>query len=427
MSRIVLMIALVIAGSQIFALPFDTGRYFRSTLLDVFGFTNTQMGDLFAVYGVLAMIAYFPGGALADRYSARSLMTVSLIATGLGGLYMATIPGAVGMGVLYGYWGATTIFLFWGALIKATRDWGGDQAQGAAFGILEGGRGLGVALLGVLAVMIFDHFMPENISGATPEQREQSFRMIIYYYTAVTFLSAVLVWFAVPADRKGSEVEFSPLHGMMAVVKRPIIWASAGIIICSYCGFKGLDNYQLYAVVVLGMDEVAASQLFAWGMYMRPVAAVLAGIVADRFDTTRSLGVIFGVLCVSYGVWSLSEPEGTGITIIYANFFLSFGAVFALRGIYFALLEENATPKHLTGAAVGMISLLGFTPEIFFAPIGGRILDADPGLAGFQNYFFFLSVCAAAGILLVLTVVWLRRDGAEKLWQDIAEPKHKTV
>ena len=109
-------------------------------MLEVFGFSNTQLGDLFAVYGITAMLCYFPGGAVADRYSARTLLATSLIATGLGGLYMATIPGAMGMAVLYGFWGVTTIFLFWGALIRATREWGGGTEEGMAFGLLEGGR-----------------------------------------------------------------------------------------------------------------------------------------------------------------------------------------------------------------------------------------------------------------------------------------------
>jgi len=63
-------------------------------MLDVFGFTNTQLGDIFAVYGLTAMLSYFPGGALADRFSARFLLTASLFATAAGGLYMAMIPGA---------------------------------------------------------------------------------------------------------------------------------------------------------------------------------------------------------------------------------------------------------------------------------------------------------------------------------------------
>ena len=417
------MVALVVAGSQVFALPFDTGRYFRSALLDVFGFTNTQMGDMFSAYGVMAMIAYFPGGALADRYSAKALMAVSLAATGLGGFYMATIPGRVGMTLLFAYWGATTIFLFWGALIKATRDWGGDQSQGKAFGILEGGRGIVTAVIGMGAAWVFGYYLPDEIEAITAEHRVQSIRMIVYYYTFVTFLAAALVWFGFPDDRKVGSVERSPLDGMKDVVGKPIVWATAGIIVCAYCGFRGLDNYQLYAVQVLGLSDEDAADLFAWSMWIRPFAALAAGVIADRFDSTRSLGVAFGILCFSFGVWSITVPDGAGINIIYANFFLSMGAVFALRGVYFALLEENATPKHLTGAAVGLISLLGFTPEVFFAPIGGRILDANPGVVGFQNYFLFLSFCSAAGIVLVLTVIWLRRDGAASLWQDGTPPK----
>ena len=80
-------------------------------MLEAFGLSNTQLGDVFAAYGVMAMIAYFPGGALADRFSARSLLTVSMIATAAGGLYMATYPGPIGMAILFAYWGVTTILL----------------------------------------------------------------------------------------------------------------------------------------------------------------------------------------------------------------------------------------------------------------------------------------------------------------------------
>ena len=89
---------------MVFGLPFNIERFFRPTMLDVFGFTNTQLGDLFVIYGIAAMLSYFPGGALADRFPARNLLTASLFATSAGGLYMATIPGPVGMGVLYGFW-----------------------------------------------------------------------------------------------------------------------------------------------------------------------------------------------------------------------------------------------------------------------------------------------------------------------------------
>jgi uncharacterized membrane protein len=115
----------------------------------------------------------------------------------------------------------------------------------------------------------------------------------------------------------------------------------------------------------------------------------------------------------------MAVPVGAGTTIIYLNFFLTFVAVYALRGIYFALLEENRTPKYLTGAAIGMVSFVGYTPDIFFAPIAGRILDANPGLVGHQNYLMFLAAISIVGVIAVLWLVWLRRHGGEQLWSNL--------
>jgi hypothetical protein len=58
MPRFAFMLALILAGELIFGLPFHTARFFRPTYLEAFGFSNTQLGDIFAVYGVTAMLAY---------------------------------------------------------------------------------------------------------------------------------------------------------------------------------------------------------------------------------------------------------------------------------------------------------------------------------------------------------------------------------
>ena len=270
MHRYVTMLALIIAGEIVFGLPFHTARFFRPTLLEVFGFTNTQLGDLFAIYGVTAMISYFPGGALADRFPARSLLTASLFATGAGGLFMAAIPPAMPMGLLYGFWGITTIFLFWGALIRATREWGGESTQGLAFGVLEGGRGLVAALIASLALAVFASIMPENVNLASDEVRRNGMRSIILVYTAAAFIAGVLTWFTVPVPAAQVAMNRHPLRGMAIVLKRPVIWAHAAVIVCAYCGYKGLDNYSLYAVQVLGMDEVRGAALSTWGGSDKP-------------------------------------------------------------------------------------------------------------------------------------------------------------
>jgi nitrate/nitrite transporter NarK len=410
------MVTLVFAGEIIFGLPFHTARFFRPTLLETFGFTNTQLGDVFAVYGVMAMLAYFPGGALADRFSARSLLTVSLVATGAGGFYMATYPGTWGMAALYGYWGITTILLFWAALIRATREWGGTTSQGRAFGILEGGRGVAAAIFATLGVAVLASYLPDNVTIATDEERRGAFRAVILLYSGGAFATAILTWFLVPPARRVGDSSQSLFHGAAVVATRPLVWAQAAVIICAYCGYKGLDNYSLYAVQVLGMDEVQAAQLSAYGAYIRPLAAVVAGIVADRWSASKTIGICFAVLLFTYALLSIALPVGSGITLIYANIFVSFFAVFALRGVYFALLEENKTPVFLTGAVAGMVSFVGYTPEIFFSPITGRILDATPGVGGHQNYFLFLAGVAALGIVVVAWLLRLQRSNAQSKW-----------
>ena len=416
MPRVVLIVSLIIAGEMVFGLPFHTARYFRPTMLDAFGLTNTQLGDLFAVYGFTAILAYFPGGALADRYSARFLLSASLFATAAGGLYMATIPGVPQMAALYGYWGFTTIFLFWGALIRATRDWGGNNAQGKAFGILEGGRGLTAAIVSSLGVMILAAQMPENVELASDEERRAAFSSVILMYSAIAAIAGVLTAIVIPSPNRPEHSRPNPLAGMSLVVRRPIVWAQAAVVVCAYCGYKGSDNYSLYAVQVLGMNEVEGARFATWGAYIRPFAAVAAGLIADRFDAARSIGVVFVVLLLAYAPLSWLIPETSGANMIYASIFISFFGIFAIRGIYFALLEENKTPTHVTGAAVGLMSVIGFTPDFFFGPISGRILDASPGVGGHHNYFLFLAAIMFAGSMAIAWLLWLRRQGVQKLW-----------
>ena len=419
LSRFMLMLTLIFAGEIVFLLPFHTTRFFRPTMLEAFELTNTQLGDFFAVYGIMAMIAYFPGGALADRFSARGLLTASLITTSAGGLYMATFPGSVGLALLFGYWGITTILLFWAALIRATREWGGHDEQGMAFGILEGGRGLVAALLASLGVVLLASFMPDNLDQLNNDERQDAFRWVIFFYSGVTLATAALTWLFIPAVKHIGDSTIALFRNAIAVLGRPLVWAQAGVIICAYCGYKGFDNYSLYAVQVLGMNEVDGARITAYATYVRPVAAVVAGLIADRWAAGKTVGACFVMLVVSYTALAVSMPVGAGLYIIYGNLLVSVFAVFMLRGVYFALLEENRVPPYLTGAVAGTVSFIGYTPEIFFGPITGRILDANPGPVGHQNYFLFLAVVATAGLVVVGWLLWLQRNQTATHWPGI--------
>ncbi|MBJ88311.1 MAG: MFS transporter [Woeseia sp.] len=413
MARILRITALILAGEMIYGLPFHTQRFFRPTMLEAFDITNTQLGDMFAAYGLAAMFSYFLGGPFADRYSARSLIAVSLILTSLGGLYMATYPGVWQMTALYAFWGISTSLLFWAALIKATRDWGGTNSQGIAFGILDGGRGLAAAVFAAFSVGILILYIP-NADLVTDAERKAGLRSIVLFYSLIGLLCSVIVWFLVPHEKTALSEKRSLFTGIPQVIRKPLIWAQAAVIICAYCGYKGLDNYSLYAVQVLNMNEIDAAKLSTYGAYVRPIACILAGIIADRFDSARSICAMFILLVAAYGFLAFATLDSTSLLVIYLNLFVTFFAVFALRGIYYALLEETNTPKHLTGASVAVIAFIGYTPEAFFAPIAGRILDANPGVSGHHNFFAFLAIIALSGVLITLLLLRLNKDRVSK-------------
>ena len=414
-SRLLALGTLIVVGEAMFGLPFHIPRLFKATILEVFSLSNTQLGDLFAVYGVTATLAYFPGGPLADRFTARRLMAISLIATGIGGLYMATIPGPVGMAILYGYWGVTTILLFWAALIRATREWGGAFEQGRAFGILDGGRGLVAAGFASLAVIVFGWFFPADAELVTAGARLAALKSVIHFYTAATLTAGLLCWIAIPdeeSSRRSSRAK--TFKGMGEVLRTRRVWTQAMVVVCAYCGYKGLDNYSLYAVQVLGMSELDAARFTAATAYIRPIAAISAGLIADRFNARRVIMCLFIAMMISYGVLSKIAPSPELMNILYANIFISYFGVFGLRGVYFALLEEIRVPSYRTGTAVGLISVVGYTPEIFFGPISGRILDHSPGVTGHMNYFLLLAGISAVGVVIVLILTSLLKNASKQ-------------
>lgn len=402
------MVTLICAGETIFSLPFHVARFFRPTVLDVFGFTNLELGSALSLYGVLAMIAYFPGGALADRFSARKLMAASLFTSALGGLYMATIPGTFGMTLLFAYWGMTTILLFWAALIRATREWGGGEHQGRAFGILDGGRGLIAAGMASVAVYIFGVLLPEDPSTATALERRDALKSIIYLYTAATCLVGALVWFCVPKEGGLSRERDRPWEGITRVMRLRAVWMSALVVVCAYCGYKGLDQYSLFAVQAYGMNEVEGAKVSAMVVWARPLSAIGAGLLADRISATRVSSICFVLSMAAYSLFVFVTPTPGFVEIFYVNALVTGVAIYGLRGVYFAIMEETAVPASVTGTAVGLISLVGYTPDIFIGPLAGWLIDRSPGATGHQHFFCVLLGIATVGFI---TVTMFRRFG----------------
>lgn len=404
--RFLTMFALIFSGEAIFSLPFVVARVFRPTLLDTFEITNLELGTAFSLYGIVAMLSYVPGGALADRFSARSMMMASLLSTALGGIFFAQIPSMFWLKALFAFWGLTTILLFWAAIIRATRQWGGSEGQGSAFGILDGGRGLFAALLASGLVALFGSLLPGPIENATLGDKRAALSVVIWIITGLTAMAAALVYLCVPDEGGGdnepqssNKIDKSQLS---EVLKNPLVWLQGIIIITAYTGYKGMDDLSLLARDSFGMNDLEAAQVTTVAFWTRPFAALGAGFIGDRLGGVKTIMTCFilmaiGDLVIAAG---LLDPELPWM--LFMNVVITGAAVFGLRGLYFAIFDDAGVPPELTGTAVGLVSVIGYTPDIFIGPINGYLTDTYKGALGHQYFFGVLAVFAIIGFVSAL-------------------------
>ncbi len=398
------LLLLILAGEAVFILPFVLPRIFRPTVLDVFSLDNVSIGLCFSIYGLVAIPSYVLGGPLADKYPPRKLMALALWMTAAGGLVYATFPSFEVLQVLYGYWGCTTIFLFWAPMIKATRVWGGSSSQGKAFGLLDGGRGLTGFLFGLLGVFIFSIFISDNVETASLVQRQEAFRYVIYCAVIIISSVGVLTWFFMKtnSDEKEILVERISVSQITSVLKLRSVQLLMVIIMCAYVGYKITDIISQYANEVMLYDEIESAQVGTFLQFLRPTTGILLGLLVDRFRISLVLVLSF-VACLLGGILFASGIIAPSTTaLFFITVVIIAAGVYSARALYFAVMQEGKIPLMLTGTAVGLISVIGFTPDIFAGPAYGYLLDSNSGEPGFQNVFWMLTAFSLVGGIAAL-------------------------
>lgn len=206
-----IQLALVVSSAGvIYPIAYLKNNY-QETLLSVYNISLQELNTIFLALGIISVITYFPSGILCDKFSCKKLLVISLIGTAAAGFWFATVPEFTGIVLIYMLWGIFSILTFWSAHMKLIKLLARPEEQGRFFGILDGGRGLIEAVLGVIAVAIFAALM-----GSDPGPKEQREAMValVYLYTAAIVVVTILIIIFMDDDknpnsmfRQGSEVK----------------------------------------------------------------------------------------------------------------------------------------------------------------------------------------------------------------------------
>lgn len=394
------LLLLILSGEAIFILPFVFPRVFRPTVLDVLELENVELGLCFSVYGLVAMVSYVLGGPLADKYQPRKLIAVALWMTALGGFLFAQYPDMWVLQMVYGWWGFTTIFLFWAAMIKATRIWGGTNSQGKAFGFLDGGRGLTGGLFSLLGVVVFSFFLSESPEVADLNDRKEAFTYVIYSASIIIVLIGILVWLFMKTDVDEEKVilEHISWQDIKQVLKLPSVWLLMVIILCGYVGYKITDIVSQFAEEVMLYNQVESAKVGTLLQFLRPTTGILVGLIADKLKITWLLFMSFVLTLIGGVLFASGVIAPTTTLLFFMSVVVIAAGVYAIRALYFGVMQVGKIPMTLTGTAVGLISLIGYTPDVFAGPAYGMLLDAHPGEElGHQHVFWMLSAFAFVG------------------------------
>jgi len=133
-------------------------------------------------------------------------------------------------------------------------------------------------------------------------------------------------------------------------------------------------------------------------LWMRPVGGIGGGWLGDRLGSTRVL--IAALLLAAAGMATLIAAPGLGSMALLVALVIAIGLVtYAIRALYWAVLAHCDIPARVTGLAIGLISVIGYSPDVFLPLISGALASRYPGLPGYQIYFCYVLAVGLAGVV----------------------------
>ena len=393
--KIAKIILLSFGGGIIYVLPYL--RFgFWDAMINNLNLTNTQLGEIGAIYGLFAIPSYFIGGVLADKFSPRKLLAISFLVTGLFGFYFASLPGYIALLIIHAIWGISTSLTFWCAFQALTRLSASPDHQARAFGIVTGGRSLLYVLISSFAIWVSTFY----VDGETGLSVAITVISAIYCMIGLLF---IIFW----KEDKGSEVKNESkkfkLENLKEVLRMPEVWALSAMLFAVHYTLRLGDVFTPFASSTSGLAVTAAiagviGTIKQYGM--APFGGLIAALFADKVGRIR-FSILAMVVTIGMAAGLLLTPTSATIfsVILLLGFMMFCWTAYML---VFSILDDARIPDQYSGTVIGIVSGLGFLSEPASNYTVGRILDAYAGLASFHMVFKLMIGGSIATIICYL-------------------------
>ena len=399
---------IVLAAGSIYPLIFLRSGY-QETILLVFGLSPEQLNNIYSALGFAFIAGYFPSGWLADRFSTKKLLFISLLICGLAGLWFAQIPSHSMVIIIFIIWGIFSVFTFWSAHLRIVKLLTREGEEGRFFGILDGGRGVVEAGLATIAMYIFASVSNNAEMGTTV-----ALQGVIYLYSFFMIAISVLVLLFVQDSSKSADDSIKDsekttskelmrtfISDLRKLMANKYVWLMGFIICMSYAVYWTIFYVGGFLQTNISVDAIRVAQVMVVSLWMRPVGGVLGGFLADKFNKNIVLAIALAFASIS--LVALAVVPAVAPQFFFETMIVCFSLmVFIVRGIYWALLGDCKIPIPVLGLAIGFISFLAYLPDVL-TPISSTVLLNIFGETTGQNAFFvFNAMLGVIGIILIL-------------------------
>ena len=268
---------LTLCGGTIYKLP-SLKDAFYIPMQDYFHLTNGQIGNAMSVNSVVTTIGFFLSIYFADKLPRRYTMSLSLIATGLLGIYLTTMPGYWGILFVWALFGVTCDMMNWPVLLKSVSRLGNSEQQGRLFGFFETGRGIVDTIIAFSALAIFTWF-GSGLLG---------FKAGIWFYALIVIVVGIMLFFMLKekdedAPEKATVESATEKSSISSVLKDKTIWLIAFnvfFVYAVYCGLTFfipfLKNIYLLPVALVGAYGIINQYC------LKMVGGPIGGLIADK-------------------------------------------------------------------------------------------------------------------------------------------------
>ncbi|GAA0896612.1 MFS transporter [Pseudonocardia zijingensis] len=352
---------------------------------------KTQQGLVVSAFAIAYMVFQVPGGLLADRFGARPLLVVSLVAWSVFTAATGLVGGLVALLAVRCLFGVAQA-LFPGASFKALAERTTPRTRNRSAGLMLASNFLGAGLAPLIVAPIIVAI---------------GWRHSFWVVALGGVVLGLLMWRLLPRPlpREATELDAAAdpapaaQAGAARVLRSPLVWRYALLFACFNMLNYGMITWvPSYLLETRGLSLVAAGLSSAVPMLITAASAVVGGWLMSRWFDDRARLLVVPVLAVSAVLLVLMlQAETTLGFTVYQSLAMAFSGL-ASMGILG--MPIRALPRELIGSGMGLVNTGGQMAGVLAPLVMGWLADRFDFAAAFG---FLVATTVAAALIALVT------------------------